>query len=293
MTKAPQIFDRRLVRRHKARATAGYEDHDFLFREIGERLLERLAEINRRFATVLALGAPLPGLDTMLPGARIIHAWDRPATGRDIVLDEEALPFAPQSLDLVIALGGLHWVNDLPGCLLQIRHMLKPDGLFMAAMAGGATLAELRQACLEADMATLEGAAPRVAPFADVRDLGGLLQRAGFAMPVADADRLTVHYHDIGKLLADLRGMGESAAMTARHRRPMRRDTLAAMTAMYRSRFATPDGLLPARFEIVYLAGWAPGPGQPQPKKPGSATARLADALGAVEQSTGAKATPR
>lgn len=289
MTQTPRLFDHSLVRRRKARAAAGDAGHDFLFQEIGERLLERLAEINRHFGAVLALGAPLAGLEAALPGAFIIRAWDRPAASRHLALDEEALPFAPNSLDLVIALGGLHWVNDLPGCLIQIRQILRPDGLFLAAMAGGGTLSELRQAFLEADAATLGGASPRVAPFADVRDLGGLLQRAGFAMPVADADRVMVRYRQIDRLLADLRGMGETAAMTARHAVPTRRDTLTAMIDAYRRRFADENGLLPATFDIIYLAGWAPAPGQPQPKRPGSATTRLADALGTTEHPAGDK----
>ena len=286
----PQIFNRALLRQRKVRTMAAAGAHDFLFREVGERLLERLGEINRRFDRVLALGEPINGLKAALPGANLIHAWNRPSPRRDLVLDEEYLPFKPASFDLIVALGSLHWVNDLPGCLIQLRHCLRPDGLLLAAMAGGNTLQELRQAFLEADLEVGGGASPRIAPFADVRDLGGLLQRAGFAMPVADADHITVNYRRIDDLLADLRGMGESAAMTQRATTPTRRAALSAMAAAYQNRYITDAGLLPASFDIVYLSGWAPAPGQPQPKKPGSATARLADALGTREHSAADKA---
>ncbi|GAB4145471.1 MAG: methyltransferase domain-containing protein [Sphingomonadales bacterium] len=291
--KPPQIFDRALLRQRKARTMTAAGAHDFLFREVGDRLLERVGEINRRFDQVLVLGEPIAGLETALPNARLVRAWNRPGPGRDLVLDEEYLPFKPASFDLVLALGGLHWVNDLPGCLIQLRHCLRPDGLLLAAMAGGNTLQELRQAFLEADLEAHGGASPRIAPFADVRDIGGLLQRAGFAMPVADADRITVHYRRIDDLLADLRGMGESAAMVARAAAPTRRDALGAMAAAYQRRYMTDAGLLPASFDIVYLSGWAPAAGQPKPKKPGSATARLADALGTREFPAGDKAGPK
>jgi SAM-dependent methyltransferase len=210
-----------------------------------------------------------------------------------LVADEELLPFAPQAFDLVISSLSLHWVNDLPGCLLQIRQCLKPDGLFLAAMLGGETLSELRQALLEAELATTGGASPRISPFADLRDAGGLLQRAGFALPVVDGDRLTVGYGDILKLMHDLRGMGETNAVHDRARRFARRSTIARASELYRSRYSDDDRQLTASFQVIYLTGWAPHQTQQRALRPGSARARLADALGTREIPAGDKARPK
>lgn len=197
-----------------------------------------------------------------------------------VVADEESLPFAPASFDLVLSNLSLHWVNDLPGCLVQVRRILKPDGLFLAALAGGDTLFELRRALMEAELALSGGFAPRVSPFTDVRDAGALLQRAGFALPTVDTDILTVSYEDPIRLLADLRGMGETNATLARHRRPIGRTLFADMARRYRDMFGEADGRVPATVQIVYLCGWAPAESQPRPLRRGSAAVPLSDVLG-------------
>jgi SAM-dependent methyltransferase len=205
-----------------------------------------------------------------------------------VAADEEALPFGPSSFDLVVSNLSLHWANDLPGALLQIRNALKPDGFFLASLAAAGTLAELGEAMIAAESALLGGARARLAPLGDLRELAGLLQRAGFALPVADVETITVTYADPIALLAELRGMGETSLLA--DARPLRRDLLARMGEEYRRRFAGADGRVPATFRIVYLAGWAPHAGQQQPLRPGSARARLADALGATERPAGEKA---
>jgi len=204
-----------------------------------------------------------------------------------LAAEPEALPFAPGSFDAVLSVLALHWVNDLPGALLQLRRALKPDGLLLVSLLGGETLSELRQALMTAEFAEEGGVSPRVSPFAELRDLGGLLQRAGFAMPVVDSDRLTVTYPDALALMRELRGMGESNAVAERRRSFTRRVTLARATALYGEMFGLPDGRVPASFEIVTLTAWAPHESQPQPLRPGSATTRLAAALGTDEQPAG------
>jgi SAM-dependent methyltransferase len=206
-----------------------------------------------------------------------------------VIADEEALPFADQSLDLAVAALNLHFVNDLPGTLLQIRRALRPDGLFLAALLGGDTLMELRQSFAAAESEIEGGLSPRVAPFADLRDLGALLQRAGFALPVADSDRLIVRYDSAFALMRDLRRMGATNVMVERRRVPMRRATLLRMADIYAESFSDPDGRVRATFELVWLSGWTPHESQQQPLKPGSATTRLADVLGTKEISAGEK----
>ena len=201
-----------------------------------------------------------------------------------LVADEERLPFAPQSFDLAVSLLSLHWTNDLVGALVQIRRALKPDGLFIGAIFGGATLSELRHSLLQAEAELSDGAGPRVLPFADALDAAGLLQRAGFALPVSDIDRIAVRYAHPLKLMADLRAMGEGNALADRPRRPLSGRVLARASEIYAEQFALEDGRVPATFEIVTLTGWAPHASQPQPLKPGSARMRLADALGVAEQ---------
>jgi SAM-dependent methyltransferase len=200
-----------------------------------------------------------------------------------VLADEERMPFADASLDLVISLLNLHWTNDIVGALIQIRQVLKPDGLLLAALFGGETLTELRQSLMQAEIDLHGGAGPRVSPFADAIDGAGLLQRAGFALPVADVDRVVVRYDHPIKLMADLRAMGETNVLIDRDRRPLSRAVLGRMSEIYAERFALPDGRIPATFEIITLTGWAPHDSQQQPLKPGSAKMRLADALGAVE----------
>ena len=202
--------------------------------------------------------------------------------------DEERLPFGEASLDLMVSTLALHWTNDLPGALIQVRRALKPDGLFIGAIFGGATLTELRQALMQADSELSGGAGPRISPFADVLDAAALLQRAGFALPVADVDRVQVGYADPMALIADLRAMGETNVLA--DRRPLSKRVLSRACEVYAERFARPDGRILATFEIVTMTGWAPHPSQQQPLRPGSAKMRLADALGVKEQGAGEKA---
>ena len=207
-----------------------------------------------------------------------------------VVADEEALPFGDAVFDLVVSALALQFVNDLPGTLVQIRRALKPDGLFLAALIGGETLTELRQSFAAAESEVEAGVSPRVAPFADLRDLGALLQRAGFALPVTDVDRITVRYDTVFALMHDLRRMGATNALIDRRRVPLRRATLMRMAEIYGERFSDDDGRIRATFEIIWLSGWAPHPSQQQPLRPGSAKTRLADALGTREIPTGEKA---
>jgi SAM-dependent methyltransferase len=294
------VFDRRLVRRRRDRAAAGFDAHGFLFDEVAARVADRLDDVRRAFPRALDLGCRTGGLKRALAGRggieTLVHcdlsaAMVRRAGG-GVVADVEALPFADGAFDLVLSVMELHWVNDLPGALIQIRRALKPDGLFVAAMLGGDTLVELRRALIEAETAVEGGASPRTSPVADVRDAGALLQRAGFALPVVDADTITVTYADAFGLMRDLRGMGETNATAARRRTPTRRATMLAAVARYSELYAGPDGRIPATFEVLTLTGWAPHAGQPHALRPGSAAARLADALGTDEHGAGDKSQP-
>ena len=238
----------------------------------------------RAFATALALDPIARGrIGRLIESAACQEVMTSTPAGGQLVADDERLPFAPESVNLIVSLLSLHWTNDLVGALIQIRRALKPDGLFLGAYLGGATLNELRQSLLAAEVEVTGGAGPRVSPFADGLDAAGLLQRAGFALPVADVDRLTVFYSHPLKLMADLRAMGETNVLADRPRRPLSRAVLARMCEIYAERFARPDGRVPATFEIVSLTGWAPHDSQPRPLKPGSAKMRLAEALGVVE----------
>jgi SAM-dependent methyltransferase len=290
MSAPPRLFDRALRRRRLARAAAGFSTADFLHRRAAEDAAERLEAIMRKFPLAVDLSArggvfteALRRSDAAANVAQLIQADASNAFDPDLVLDEEALPFAPESLDLAVSLLGLHWTNDLVGALIQIRQALKPDGLFLGALFGGETLTELRQALLQAEDEVTGGAGPRVSPFADAFDGAALLQRAGFALPVSDIDRVTVRYAHPLKLLADLRAMGETNVLIERPRRPLTRAILARMSEIYAERFALPDGRVPATFDIVTLTGWAPHEGQQKPLRPGSAKVRLADALGVSE----------
>jgi NADH dehydrogenase [ubiquinone] 1 alpha subcomplex assembly factor 5 len=296
MTGAIQIFDRTALMRHRDRISDRIGDHDFLLQRVADDIAERLSVVRRQFPTVLDLGAHHGVLGrriASMPGVvRLISADLSPrllaqAAGERVIVDEEALPFAEASLDLVVSGLSLHLVNDLPGTLIQIRRALRPDGLMVAALLGGSTLLELRQACLEAEAEVEGGASPRVAPFADVRDLGGLLQRAGFALPVADSDTMEVGYASPLALMRELKAMGCSNVMLGRRKAPLRRATLARACAIYQERFSRPDGRITATFEIVTLTGWVPHESQQKPLRPGSAQARLADALGVPERPSG------
>ncbi|MCH7554545.1 MAG: methyltransferase domain-containing protein [Proteobacteria bacterium] len=291
MTGPLEIFDRTAVRRHRDRAAARLGDHDFLIREVAERLRERLGDIKRDFSCALDLGGAGPEARLVVRGD-LSPAMVARRPGPRVVLDEEGLPFAPGCFDLVTSLLALHWVNDLPGALLQIRWSLAPDGLFMAAMLGGETLIELREALARAESEQEGGVSPRLSPTVDLQDMGGLLQRAGFALPVVDVDTITVTYADAFALMHDLRGMGETNALNQRRKRFTRRATLMAAAEIYRERFADADGRLPATFQIIWLTAWAPHESQQQPLRPGSAKTRLADALDAEEKPAGDKARP-
>lgn len=302
MTQGHMVFDRRLLRERRARALA-LGPATFLIERVVADFGERLATILRRFELALDLGTPTDDLRRVLaesgkvgpivagsPGAHPRDDETAPDVAKfRVVSDEELLPFADGSLDLVVSALALQFVNDLPGTLIQIRRALKPDGLLLAALLGGDTLTELRQAFAAAETEVEGGVSPHVAPFADLRDLGGLLQRAGFALPVTDVDRLTVRYATAGALMHDLRRMGATNPLVARRREPLKRTTLARMTEIYRERFADPDGRIRATFEIVWLSGWAPDVSQQQPLRPGTARKRLADALGVDEMSAGEK----
>jgi SAM-dependent methyltransferase len=282
---APLVFDRPLVRRRLARALrAGYAD--FLLDRAVADLEDRLATVLRSFPLALDAGTPTPAAAEALRrsgrAGTVLRLAPVPEPGT-ILGDEEHLPFAGGRFDLVVSLLALQTVNDLPGTLVQIRRALRPDGLFVGALLGGATLTELRQAFTQAEAELDGGVSPRVAPFADVRDLGALLQRAGFALPVTDSEAVRVRYGDPFALMRDLRLMGLSNALSDRRRVPLRRATLLRAAQIYAERFADPDGRLPATFEIVWLSGWAPHESQQKPLRPGSAKMRLADALGAPE----------
>jgi NADH dehydrogenase [ubiquinone] 1 alpha subcomplex assembly factor 5 len=305
MTDRTDVFDRRAVRRHRERVAATLSSHDFLLREVAGRLAERLDDMTRTFPLCLDLGCHDGVLGRALAGrggiATLIQADLSPAMagkaaeegGPALAADEEALPFAAASFDAVFSLLSLHWVNDLPGALIQVRRALKPDGLFLAALLGGETLKELRAALVAAEAEVEGGASPRVSPFGDVRDLGALLQRAGFALPVADVDDIEVSYPDALKLMADLRGMGEANALAERRKGVSRRATLMRAAQLYAERHAGPDGRVPASFQVVYLTAWAPHESQPKPLAPRSAEARLAAALDSEEQPAGEPAGPR
>jgi len=293
---APRLFDRTLVRRRLRRALAGgYAD--FLIGRAVDDLDARLATVLRRFPLAVDVGSPTAGVVRMLDASgradrvmRLAAAPNGEPTGTLVIGDEEALPFNEESFDLAVSLLALHGVNDLPGALIQIRRALKPDGLFLGCLLGGATLTELRQSFAAAETELEGGVSPRVAPFADVRDLGNLLQRAGFALPVTDVEPVTVRYADVFGLLRDLRAMGLANALAERRKTPLRRTTLTRVAQVYADRFADVDGRVRATFEIVWLSGWAPQESKQKPLRPGSAKARLADALGATEQSPGEKA---
>jgi SAM-dependent methyltransferase len=271
----PRLFDRDAILRRRARA-ARIAGDTFLRQEAVEAIAERLSAVNRHFGRGVLIDS---GADVPAVLAHHADGWLRVEPGHD-----EALGLEPQSFDLAVSILALHAVNDLPGVLAQIRRALKPDGLFMAALFGGATLFELREALAAGELETTGGVSPRVYPFADVRDLGGLLQRAAFALPVADVERTTALYREFSSLVRDLRALGETNALTERSLKPLSRETLAATLAHYGAHHADPDGRLRATFEIVYLTGWAPHESQQQPLKPGSAKTRLADALGTTEK---------
>lgn len=297
MAAPPVLFDRPLIRRRRARRARGFAAADVLVRHVAADLSERLAAIARPFPRALDLGTHggLLAQAIASPGRTVICADSAAAMlppGGGVVADEEWLPFADESLDLVVSGLTLHLVNDLPGTLIQINRALRPDGLMIVTLLGGDTLVELRAAMTMAEAEIAGGASPRVAPMLDIRDAGALLQRAGFALPVADSERLTLRYPDPWALMRDLASMAQTNPLAARRRNPATRALLTRAVALYRDRFSDPDGRVRATFELVTLTGWAPHDSQQKPLAPGSARMRLADALGARERGAGERAGP-
>lgn len=302
MAEIPEIFDRKLLARRRKRAARAGAVPDFLLERVADDFTERLSVVLREFPVCLNLGAhtgllsrrlrQLPNVGLMIDADPALEAGFEPGQPA-IAADEEALPLRAQSLDLIVSGLALQFVNDLPGTLLQMRRAVKPDGLLLAALLGGETLKELREAWVIAEDEIMGGTSPRVAPFADVRDLGGLLQRAGFALPVADSDVLRVTYASPLALMGELKAMGASNVLAARRRVPVTRQLLLRASEVYVERFGLPNGRIPATFEIITLTAWGPDESQQKPLKPGSATHRLADVLGVGEQSAGERPIPK
>ncbi|MCX7287037.1 MAG: SAM-dependent methyltransferase [Rhodobacterales bacterium] len=273
MMQPPLMTDRMALVRHRARAgtLADHRSALFLHDLARSDIKERLNEVNRTFtAPAIVTGYPQVWAD-FHPDARLVP-------------DDDLLALDPQCHDLVIHAMGLHWANDPVGQLVQCRRALRPDGLCIVVLLGGATLNELRTSLAEAESAVTGGLSPRVLPMGEIRDLGALMQRTGFALPVADSLTQTVLYRDLGRLFADLRAMGETSALAARPRGLTRRAVFGSAEAVYRNSFVTPEGMLKATFEMVFLTGWAPHDSQQQPLRPGTARQRLADALGVPEK---------
>ena len=303
MSGPPRLFDRDLLRRRLDRAARSISAAGFLRARAADDAADRLSAVLREFPLAAELGARDGAFARALVGTpaatrigalieadlseKMLRSNSAVVSPLRIVADEERLPFAPASLDLIVSLLSLHWTNDLPGALLQIRAALKPDGLFLGTFFGGATLTELRQVLIAAEAEVTGGAGLRVSPFADGPDAAGLLQRAGFTLPVVDLDRVTVRYDHPLKLMADLRAMGEANVLVDRARTPLTRAVLARAFELYAQQFGEPDGRIPATFELITVTGWAPHPSQQQPLKPGSAKMRLADALGVKEHRLG------
>ncbi len=286
-----RIFDRQLLRHRRDRRAADFASYDFLMAEIGDRLLDRLDDVTRSFPLALDLGCRggllarlrqgRGGIETLLQAdlSPVMAAGAR-SGGPAFVADEEWLPIREGSLDLILSNLNLHWVNDLPGALLQIHRALKPDGLFLGAMFGGQTLHELRDCLMRAELAETGGVSPRVSPFAEVADAAALMQRAGFALPVVDSETITVTYPDMLKLLGDLRGMSEANLVVDRLRHPTRRSVIAHAAALYAQDYADADGRLTATFQVLFLTGWSPHESQQKPLKPGSGETSLTDVFG-------------
>ncbi|WP_439153710.1 methyltransferase domain-containing protein [Yoonia sp.] len=267
MTNTPQLVDRPALLRNRARAEP---EALFLHDTVADEIHERLTEVNRTFKSVaIVTGFP--------------DFWRRHFPDAKIVADDDTLALQQDAHDLVLHTMALHWANDPVGQLVQCRHALQPDGLFIAAFLGGQTLHELRTALAEAEAMITGGLSPRIAPMGEIRDLGALLQRAGLALPVADGTPLTASYANAFHLMHDLRKMGENNALAGRPRTITRRNILTEASSIYAANFANDAGRVDATFEIITLTGWGPADTQPQPLRPGSAKIRLADALGTVE----------
>ena len=293
------IFDRSAVQRNRRRAALGDWGHyDFLIRETADRLIDRIADVKRDFPLTLDVGARAGAVAEMLGGRqgveRVIQcdlsaemAKKSQAHGPAVATDEEWLPFAEGVFDLALSNVSLHWVNDLPGALVQIKQALKPDGLFLATMFGGQTLQELRDCMMQAEIDITGGISPRVSPFADTNDIGGLLQRAGFALPVVDSEYITITYENMFKLLEDLRGMGEMNAVHERVKHFSTQKFFMRAAELYAERYTNDEGRIFATFQVFYLHGWAPHSSQQQPAARGSGTTNLANFLMDDDNKTG------
>lgn len=299
MSDTPELFDRSLLRQRRARFAREIEEREVLIAHVAREIAERVGIMLRAFPRALDLGAyrgllgrtiaELPSVEEVVYAESVLayaQRCPRPA----VVCDEDLLPFRNSAFNLIVSGLALHRVNDLPGSLIQIRRALAPDGLFMAAALGANALTELRECLLKAEEEIDGGVSPRVSPFGDVRAYGALLQRAGFALPVADAEAIQVIYPSPRALMQEIRALGGGNVLMARSKRPLSRRTLARAEELYRARYGTPDGKIAATFQFVFMSGWAPDPSQQQPLKPGSARSRLADALDTTERSGGAKA---
>lgn len=284
-TGVPQLFDKPLRRRHLARAASTRPA--FYAQALAAEVESRLGLILRDFQTTLIFGPAAGEIRTALACLKrlgnIITAAPAPGPGIDLVFDDEAVPLAPQSLDCVVNMFALSSVNDVPGSLAQFRNALRPDGLFLGGVFAGRTLAELREAWLAAEAELTGGASLRVAPFADLRDIGSLMQRAGFALPAVDLDQTTVRYKDALSLMREIKALGFQQCLTERSRKPVSSALLARAAGIYDARFADADGRVRATVETAWAIGWAPHSSQQQPLRPGSAKARLADALKTTE----------
>lgn len=288
---APIVFDRSRLRKRRDRAVEGFDGFDFLHKRAADELVERLEDVSRTFPLALDLSSGAGGPAAAIKGSGkaghlvamalspVVAARCGGVADTALAGDVEAMPFREDVFDLAVSLLDLHWTNDLPGALIQIRQCLKPDGLFLGALLGAGTLNELRQSLLAAEAEVTGGASARISPLPGLQDMAGLLQRAGFALPVADVDHVTVRYASAFDLLRDLKGMGERAAFAETAGRGLSPRILTRMAEIYAERFSDPDGRVRATFEMVWLSGWAPAPHQPKPLKPGSGRVSLADAV--------------
>ncbi len=296
----PHLFDMLALRWNRQRAAASYDRFAFLKDEAALRLVDRVDLMRRDFDLCLDLGAhdgrlsqylaPLGKVRTIVqsdPAVRFSKSFspnDRNnKAGLFAVHDFSTLPFADKSFDGIFSCLNFHWVNDLPGLFVQIRRSLRPDGLCLVNLLGGDSLHELRASLIAAEQDINGGFSPRCAPMADIRDVGGLLGRAGLTLPVADSDRLTVNYPNMFRLMRDLRGMGEQNVLFARLRHPTKRSVFLRAAEIYQDKFGQPNGLIPATFDIITLTAWAPHENQQKPLRPGSARTRLASAIGSHE----------
>lgn len=286
------IFDEKLVAQRRERAFAKRDDNaDFLLDIAAKEMAERLSVVERQFPTAAELHGSTGAAAREALGTGKIDTLQRIETSTIFKSDAEDfrvaalddIPLAPESVNLVLSPLSLHLVNDTPGAFVRIRRALKPDGLFLAAIPGAGTLAELRDVMLAAEVELTGGASPRVIPFADVRDVGSLLQRAGFTLPVIDAETYTVRYDSLFALMRDLRAMGMANPLVGRSRKPLSRAFFVKAAEIYAERYSDPDGRIRATFTIIYASGWAPHDSQQKPLKPGSAKVRLADALKKID----------